>query len=236
LTINDIDNDTGFINDLVSGDGVAFDTLYKATYNELRGFFGKKIEASLGTEDPEAAANLALETLDVVHEVVWKYKPQEDAKFSSWFFGVAVNIFKRYYDKHKDDPKLVQFDEAGPAEGSEEGQISAQDADESEQPFAAGGIRLYIDPEKELANKEREAERNRRVRRALDRLKEDQRSVIIKKEYHGMSYPEISQVTGLKESTLRSHHKRGLDALRNDQDIRDMMGRQVRGNDERRDS
>jgi RNA polymerase sigma-70 factor (ECF subfamily) len=50
--------------------------------------------------------------------------------------------------------------------------------------------------------------------RALDRLKPDQRRVLVLSACHGMSHGEIAEATGLPLGTVKAHVRRGLISIR----------------------
>ncbi len=54
----------------------------------------------------------------------------------------------------------------------------------------------------------------RAVERAMERLPEEQRLVIVLKEYHGMTFQEIADVVGCPLSTVKTRLYQGLTVLR----------------------
>jgi len=58
------------------------------------------------------------------------------------------------------------------------------------------------------------AERRRAVQRALTRLPNDQREVLLLKEYEGLKFREIAEVLEVPESTVKSRMYAALDAMR----------------------
>ena len=72
---------------------------------------------------------------------------------------------------------------------------------------------LHLDaatPEKELVSKERVEQ----LREAFDMLPEEQRAVIVMKEYQGLKFQEISQILEIPLSTVKSRMYLGLKTLR----------------------
>jgi RNA polymerase sigma-70 factor (ECF subfamily) len=57
------------------------------------------------------------------------------------------------------------------------------------------------------------AERARRVRDALRRLREPLREVVVLREYEGLGYDEIAAITGLNEAAVRKRYSRALAEL-----------------------
>ena len=65
-------------------------------------------------------------------------------------------------------------------------------------------------PEKEFENKQLKAA----IDSALKELPEEQRTLIELKDIHGFSYEEITEITGLKDGTMKSRLNRARAALR----------------------
>jgi RNA polymerase sigma-70 factor (ECF subfamily) len=65
-------------------------------------------------------------------------------------------------------------------------------------------------PEKQLLSRDWE----RLLKRALAQIPEEQRLVIIMKEYEGLTFPEIAEVLSEPENTVKSRMYYGLKALR----------------------
>lgn len=70
-----------------------------------------------------------------------------------------------------------------------------------------------VSPE-EHSHNEQYNDLNEILHHALDKLAEDQRSVIMLRDYEGYSYREISQITGLSESQVKVYIYRGRQYLR----------------------
>src|SRR6185295_7672351 len=52
------------------------------------------------------------------------------------------------------------------------------------------------------------------LQKALASLPEEQREVFLLREYHGVSFKEIAQVTGVNENTVKSRMRYALEGLR----------------------
>jgi RNA polymerase sigma-70 factor (ECF subfamily) len=59
-----------------------------------------------------------------------------------------------------------------------------------------------------------QAELGRHVAAVMRRLPEDQRTAILLKEYHGLTFQEIAEVTGCPLSTAKTRVYQGLTVLR----------------------
>ena len=69
--------------------------------------------------------------------------------------------------------------------------------------------------ERDLYAEENGSDLNELLHRALERLPEAQRSVILLRDYEGYSYREIADITGLSEAQVKTYIFRGRVALRN---------------------
>src|SRR5690606_41166682 len=58
------------------------------------------------------------------------------------------------------------------------------------------------------------SQRNQMLHRALDNIPEEQKMIIILKEYEGMKFREIADILELSENTVKSRLYYGLSALR----------------------
>ncbi len=75
------------------------------------------------------------------------------------------------------------------------------------------GVEYYDDST--LFAEESGTDLNEVLHRALEKLPEAQRSVILLRDYEGYSYREIADITGLSEAQVKTYIFRGRVALRN---------------------
>ena len=139
----------------------------------------------LGSED---------EARDATQEAFLKaYKGLPDfkreARFSSWLYRIAVNLCRDRLRRRKGKTvvSLEALEEAGSL-------IATRDP-------GAHDLLLQIDL-------------RRTVRRAIAELSEEQREVVILKEYQGLTFLEIAQALDLPVSTVKTRLYRGLGQLR----------------------
>ena len=113
------------------------------------------------------------------------------AKFSSWLYRIALNLCRDWIRRQRRAP-VVQFPEDvdGMELASENGPV------ESIEDLAA---------RRELSEV---------VARAMADLPEEQRSAIILKEYHGMTFQEIADMQGCPLSTVKTRLYQGLLVVR----------------------
>jgi RNA polymerase sigma-70 factor (ECF subfamily) len=109
-----------------------------------------------------------------------------EARFSSWVYRITVNLCRDRLRRRK-GRVLVSLDaleDVGPV-------IAAREVDVAEQ-----------------------LDLRRSVRRAIRALSEEQREVVILKEYQGLTFLEIAQALELPVSTVKTRLYRGLGQLR----------------------
>jgi len=113
------------------------------------------------------------------------------AKFSSWLYRIALNLCRDWVRRERRAPTVQApedvdlFDLAAAAEPSE----SIED----------------LVARKDLAQA---------VERAMARLPEEQRTAIVLKEYHGLTFQEIADMLDCPLSTVKTRLYQGLSVLR----------------------
>lgn len=117
-----------------------------------------------------------------------KFKKQ--SKFSSWLFKIAINRCNTLLKKRK---RWRMFFE--PAPEKEDYADSVMDENNAEQ----------------LVEREQIYDR---IRAAIERLPEEQKTVLLLKEYEGMKFHEISEMLDCPVSTVKSRMYYALDGLR----------------------
>ena len=115
------------------------------------------------------------------------------AKFSSWLYRIALNLCRDWVRRQRRTP-VVQLPE---------------DVDVIE--LAAS--REPTEPIEELVARR---DLTRAVEKAMARLPEEQRTAIILKEYHGLTFQEIADLVGCPLSTVKTRLYQGLTVLRRD--------------------
>ena len=120
------------------------------------------------------------------------------AKFSSWLYRITINLCRDWMRRERRAP-FVQ-----PPEGV--------DVDElvSAEPSRAESVETEV-TRKDLT---------RRVANAMLVLPEEQRSAILLKEYHGLTFQEIAELQGCPLSTVKTRLYQGLTVLRRELDRR----------------
>jgi RNA polymerase sigma factor (sigma-70 family) len=121
---------------------------------------------------------------------------QDNARFKSWLYKIAVNYCREEARKKKGDRSL-SFDV-----------VWNRDAEDSPKWESAG--QRHDNPESQLHRNEL-AEI---LQQALSELNVEQREVVIMKEYEGLKFREIAEVLNISENTVKSRMYYGLDGLK----------------------
>ncbi len=116
---------------------------------------------------------------------------KREAKFSSWLYQIALNLCRDRLRRRRRSLAEVSLDLL-----TENGEL----------PVATGGPSAV-----EMAEANEMAET---VGSAVWGLPEEQREVIVLKEYQGLTFQEIAEVLGLPVSTVKTRLYRGLGLLR----------------------
>jgi RNA polymerase sigma-70 factor (ECF subfamily) len=113
------------------------------------------------------------------------------AKFSSWLYRIALNLCRDWIRRQRRAP-LSQLPE---------------DTDATELAAETGPVESIEDL---VARRELSAI----VEEAMSVLSDEQRTAIILKEYHGMTFQEIADMQGCPLSTVKTRLYQGLSLLR----------------------
>jgi RNA polymerase sigma-70 factor (ECF subfamily) len=113
------------------------------------------------------------------------------AKFSSWLYRIALNLCRDWMRKERRTP-VVQ---------------APEDVDLLDLAAAA-------EPSESIEELVFRKDLSRQVELAMAKLPEEQRTAIILKEYHGMTFQEIADLAGCPLSTVKTRLYQGLTVLR----------------------
>lgn len=121
---------------------------------------------------------------------------QDCARFKSWLYKIAVNYCREEARKTKNSRSL-SFEKVwnNELEDSPRWETSSQ---------------RHENPERQLQQREL----SDILQEALRELNEDQREVVIMKEYEGLKFREIAEVLNISENTVKSRMYYGLETLR----------------------
>ncbi len=114
-----------------------------------------------------------------------------EAKFSSWLYRITLNLCRDWMRRERRAP-FVQVPE---------------DSDPVEMAAAA-------EPSEAIEDLVARRDLTRIVERVMERLPEEQRTAIVLKEYHGLTFQEIADLVGCPLSTVKTRLYQGLTVLR----------------------
>jgi RNA polymerase sigma-70 factor, ECF subfamily len=139
----------------------------------------------LGSE--EEARDVAQEAFLKAYRALESFK--REARFSSWLYQIATNLCRDRLRRRRTRAavSLEELEETGP--------VIVE--------TRPGAHELLM--QRDLA---------RAVRRAVEALSEEQREVVILKEYQGLTFLEIAQSLDVPVSTVKTRLYRGLGQLR----------------------
>jgi RNA polymerase sigma-70 factor, ECF subfamily len=113
------------------------------------------------------------------------------SKFSSWLYRIALNLCRDWMRRERRTP-VVQ---------------APEDIDLMELAAAA-------EPAESIEDLVARKDLTRAVERAMAKLPEEQRTAIVLKEYHGLTFQEIAELVGCPLSTVKTRLYQGLTVLR----------------------
>jgi RNA polymerase sigma-70 factor (ECF subfamily) len=113
------------------------------------------------------------------------------AKFSSWLYRIALNLCRDWIRRQRRTPTVAMPEGVDLVElASEQGPVESI--------------------EELVARREMSAA----VAEAMQHLPEEQRTAIVLKEYHGLTFQEIADLQGCPLSTVKTRLYQGLSVLR----------------------
>lgn len=121
---------------------------------------------------------------------------QDTARFKSWLYKIAINYCREEARKTKNS-RSFSFDA-----------VWNHEAEDSPR-WESSGTR-NDNPERQL----QQIELSDILQEALGQLNDEQREVVIMKEYEGLKFREIAEVLNISENTVKSRMYYGLDGLR----------------------
>ncbi len=161
-----------------------------SAFDDLLVRWDRKIQGAIyrlmGSEDE--ARDLCQETFLKAYRALRFFK--REARFSSWLYQIALNVCRDRM-RRKKGKSLVSLDDL-----EEQGALL---------PGPVGPSALELVVASDLA---------RAVAAAVAELPDEQREVIVLKEYQGLTFVEIAEVLSLPTSTVKTRLYRGLGQLR----------------------
>jgi RNA polymerase sigma-70 factor, ECF subfamily len=137
----------------------------------------------------EDARDIVQDTFLRAYRALPGFKGQ--AKFSSWLYRIALNLCRDWIRKQRRTPTVQMPEGIDLIElASEQGPIESIEELVSRREMSAA------------------------VAEAMRRLPEEQRTAIVLKEYHGLTFQEIADLQGCPLSTVKTRLYQGLSVLR----------------------
>jgi RNA polymerase sigma-70 factor (ECF subfamily) len=174
-----------------AGDARAFETLVRRhrtpVFNFILRFTGHRARAE----------DVLQETWLKVVRSAREYEAK--AKFTTWLYTIARNLCVDSARKESYRQASSLEAPAGTGSGGEEGR-----------PLGEGLPDAGASPERGAFN----ARLRPLLERALASLPEEQREVFVLREYSGIAFKDIAEVTGVSENTVKSRMRYALDGLR----------------------
>ena len=171
------------------GDAAAFETLYRRYEKPLFDFIHRLVPDSTDAE------SLFQETFFRVVRAKRKYRAM--AQFKTWLFQIAVNLCR---DRTRRMKHRGHLSLNSPLATRGESRAEIQD--------------LVPDPAPAVDKCAEVSELETAVKGAVGSLPEDERLVVVMKEYQGLKYSEIAEITNRPIGTLKSINHRAHERLR----------------------
>jgi RNA polymerase sigma-70 factor (ECF subfamily) len=137
----------------------------------------------------EDARDVVQETFLRAYRALPGFKGQ--AKFSSWLYRIALNLCRDWIRRQRRAP-VVQV-----PEGMDPVDMAAE-----------------TEPAESIEDLVSRRQLSAIVEEAMKRLPEEQRTAIVLKEYHGLTFQEIADLQGVPLSTVKTRLYQGLSVLR----------------------
>jgi RNA polymerase sigma-70 factor, ECF subfamily len=113
------------------------------------------------------------------------------AKFSSWLYRIALNLCRDWMRRERRAP-MIQAPDG----------VDLMD------------LAASVEPSEPIEDLVARKDLAKLVERAMARLPEEQRTAIVLKEYHGLTFQEIADLVGCPLSTVKTRVYQGLSVLR----------------------
>ena len=174
-----------------AGDARAFESLVRRhrtpVFNFILRFTGHRARAE----------DVLQETWLKVVRSAREYEPK--AKFTTWLYTIARNLCVD--SARKESYRQASSLEAptGNGAGGEEGRALGEALPDTGASPERGAYNARLRP---------------LIERALASLPEEQREVFLLREYSGIAFKEIAEVTGVSENTVKSRMRYALEGLR----------------------
>lgn len=172
-----------------NGDAAAFETLYRRYEKPLFDFIYRFAPDSTDAESLFQEAFFRL--------VRAKKNYQATAQFKTWLFQIAMNLCR---DRARRMKHRGHISLSSPSSSQDDSHGEIQD--------------LVSDPSLAVDKSVEAGQLESAVKGAVASLPEDERLVVVMKEYQGLKYSEIAEITNRPIGTLKSINHRAHERLR----------------------
>ncbi len=183
-------------------DPAAFDVIVDAYAGRLCGFFRRLLGRCDDAED------LVQEVFIRVIRMIPQY--QDDGRFEAWLFRIATNLVRDRIRERDRRPRVVGLDDVSAGGASE---ISDFKSEISDLKVEISDFKSEI-PDITVGGGFDGAEATERLARAMDRLPDAEREVILLRHYGHLTFGEIAEMMGTPLGTALARAHRGLGKLR----------------------
>ncbi|MEZ5337021.1 MAG: sigma-70 family RNA polymerase sigma factor [bacterium] len=181
-------SDEELVMQLAAGDAAAFDQIFDRYHKQIYNFIRKQVSERENIED------LVQEVFLRVFKSSKNFDPSK--KFSSWVYKIALNEVKRHWKKSA----AKQTFSLNTPVGDEGSESERQD---------------FIEDFRDLPENVLERENfSETLKVLIDRLPEKQRTVVILKIYHELTFEEIAEICECPLSTVLSRMRYAVNKLR----------------------
>ena len=157
---------------------------------------------TLGREDD--ARDVCQETFLRAYRAINGFRGQ--AKFSSWLYRIALNLCRDWMRRQRRTPTVQAPEDVDIAD------LAAEHGPSESIETLVGRRQL-----------------GRAVAAAMATLPEEQRTAIVLKEYHGLTFQEIAEMQGVPLSTVKTRLYQGLSVVRRQLEKGGMSAADIRG-------
>lgn len=173
------------IRDAQAGDKRAFNKLVSLWYKRIYNFAYKYFN------DHDMATEASQRTFISLYKSLSKLEDAE--KFKSWLYKIVLNYCRDEDRRAKNRSRLMVVND----EGNTEELANVEDLNN------AAPDQLYM-----------QNQVSEMVLNSLEKLNEEQKEVVIMKEYEGLKFREIAEIIGVSENTVKSRLYYGFSNLR----------------------
>jgi RNA polymerase sigma-70 factor (ECF subfamily) len=183
---------------LAAGDSTSFNEIFDRYYRQMYNFINKQVS------DRESVEDLIQEVFMRVFKSAKNFDPEK--KFSSWIYKIALNEVKRHWKRTASRQAYSLNTPLGDEGGDSERQDFIEDTrgtpdDRTEQAMFS-----------------------RNLRQLIDQLPEKQKTVVLLKVDHELTFEEIAEICECPLSTVLSRMRYAVSKLRRWMGVDDVEG------------